>query len=556
MWFFSFILSSLVSLIAFLPISPVYAESWVGINAGDGELAEEETDLPSDKVLLNMSDENSFANISQRLLNLITGLNCRSAHFYFLVDVSGSTKANDVADQFNRFYRYALDSFLYAGDTITYIPFARHPEWDMEETFEYDIQKRIEISPGSLTDETGTDWLEPIYLLLRRVEEQDLKEQEPIIIFHLSDRASEDDPRPDGYLYNDYYPKVDPEGMNGFLRLEEMLHKDSHVIQFAPGVLTLGQKEAFYLTVWYADNIGDFPINAKLNRERETEGQDVMLQAIATNKEVTFRMRAKSGAKGYVLYIGETLDGIYEAYKGNYGGGVRRFENIDYKDSAKDPAIKEYVMQNGEILNLFNDADKNSLFYSIREIDERTGESQLPGVRELPPITADVDAAPILLISGILMFAAAVALMWQRPKTTLKINGRPRTLIAGKNVDLLCKRDTERAGQHVLDVYPNAFNGLTVGRLAMSPSVPIPLFKLKVRFSSVRGGADIGAARYLNEGKNNITARVGSDSGGSAMEMEIIQKDLVKRNMPKLLMFGILLVLALVFLVMASVLAG
>jgi hypothetical protein len=155
-----------------------------------------------------------------------------------------------------------------------------------------------------------------------------------------------------------------------------------------------------------------------------------------------------------------------------------------------------------------------------------------------------------------LLFAAAVALMWQRPRITLKINGRPRALIAGKNVDLLCKREAERAGQHVLDAYPNAFSGVTVGRLAMSPGMPIPLFKLKVRFSPPRGGANAGLARYLIEGVNNIAAAVTTGSGDVSMNVEIVQKDLLKRNMPKLLAFGICLTLSLVLLTAASVLAG
>ncbi|MDR2650451.1 MAG: hypothetical protein LBB94_12155 [Clostridiales bacterium] len=501
----------------------------------------------SDAVPVEIEGSKGFSDICQRMLGYITGLDCRNAHFYILMDVSGSTKANGVSDSFARLYDFLNTSFFYAGDKFSYIPFALDVDWSMEKDYDYDPEKNPIISAGNLTDDMGTDWYKPIFMLLRKIEEENLKEEMPIIILHLSDRSDNDDPRPDAYLKNDFYPKADPGGWREWERLQSALNIYDRTLRFtAPANETGAHSESFHLAVWYADNIGDFEINRKLNRERGLEGEEVMLAAQQDTKEVTFRMRKKPSATGYNLYIADSRDTLMESLNSNAAEDKKHavlYENIKYEDNPVVPDIKEYKILNTDLLRLFPDAEKTSLFYSVREIDANYGESQMRFIRELPPLIVKINIKSILLTLGLLTLLAALLLSFQRINCILVLNGDQKFLLSGgKAVYLKCTRAPASRNVQAFKTYPASFENRNIAKLDLSPKMFIPLFKLSVHVTQSKDGAALAGPPVLRDGGNKFTASVGE----GRMEFTVEKKDLIKKNFGKLIIFSIFLLIGAV----------
>ncbi|MDR1560280.1 MAG: hypothetical protein LBS84_11415 [Clostridiales bacterium] len=508
-----------------------------------------ETEIP-DAVPVEIEGSKGFSDICQQMLGYVTGLDCRNAHFYILMDVSGSTKANGVSDSFARFYDFLNTSFFYAGDKFSYIPFALDVDWSMRKDYDYDPERNPIISAGNLTDDMGTDWYKPIFLLLRQIEEENLKTEMPVVILHLSDRADNDDPRPDAYLRNDFYPKADPGGWREWERLQHVFNVNDRTLRFTATANESGEHaESFHLAVWYADNIGDFEINRKLNRERGIEGEEVMLAAQQDTQEVTFRMRQKPGTAGYNLYIADSRDALTVALNDSAASDKEHailYENIKYEDNPIVPDIKEYKILNTDLLQIFPDAEKNSLFYSVREIDANYGESQMRFVRELPPLIVEINITSILMVFGLLALLAAVLLSFQRINCVLVLNGDQKFLLSGgKAVYLKCMRAPAPRNVQAFKTYPSPFDNKNIAKLDLSPKMFIPLFKLNVHVSRIKEGADLTGPPVLREGRNKFTASVDE----SRLEFTVDKKDLIKKNFGKLITFSIFLLAGAVLMI-------
>ena len=506
--------------------------------------------LPVEELSIDIEGSRGFGNICQQMLGYITGLDCRNTHFYILMDVSGSTKANGVSDSFARFYSFLNASFFSAGDRFTYIPFALDVDWTMAKDYEYDPEINPIISSGNLTDDMGTDWYKPIFLLLRKIEEENLKAEMPIVILHLSDRADNDDPRPDAYLRNDFYPKADPGGWREWERLQYAFNVHGRTLRFIePADDSAGQKESFHLAVWYADNISDFEINRKLNRERGVEGSEAMLAAQQNDREVIFRMRQRQGTVGYNLYIANSREALSDALNNSAArdNNAVLYENIKYEDNPVVPEIKEYRILNTDLLQRFPDAEKHSLYYSIRELDANYGESQMRFVRELPPLVVRVSIKPAFLVFGMLALLIALLLSFQRINCNLVLDGDQRFLLSGgKPVYVKCTRMPVARNVQVLKSYPPAFDNKSIAKLELSPNMFIPLFKLRVRVMRLDGAAVTGAD-VLQVGKNIFSAAMGENKLDFVIEM----KDLIKKNSGKLILFSIFFLVGAVLLIAA-----
>jgi len=275
------------------------------------------------------------------LLGEIPGLDARNAHFFLLVDVSGS--AYDLSPVFHELYNFLVTHFLDEGDELTLIPFFHDPlpanlaaatmhcgRGDAKNV----ALARYDLKPVS-RDEWGTDLLEPVYVALRYCREQSLFGQKFVVVIRLSDQAGTDQsefrggPPP--------FPPTEEERQEFEALLAALAARadglpTAVVLNGAPYTVA-GVDKPLHVAAWYSGDYEKLPVvpTSQLDRERgpwETEAMEAVLhRAWWDNRTLVIRWTEARDAETYVLYASNDKDALLGALRSrSVAPDVRRIE--------------------------------------------------------------------------------------------------------------------------------------------------------------------------------------------------------------------------------------
>jgi len=250
--------------------------------------------------------------VSRDLLDEIRGLDSRRAHFFVLVDVSGS--AYELSSVSHQLYNFLVEYFWVEGDKLTVVPFFTNPLVTdlLSETLVYSRDtKQVILAKYPMTstrDEWGTDLRAPVYAVLKHCQDQGLFEKELIVILRLSDQADTNEAEFRGRTPP--FPRTAEEEQE-FGALLGLLaarpdHRPAAAVLKGEPYLIQGTSRPLHIAAWYSGDHHRFPVVPfpELDRERWTSDRRLgaLRRPFWRNQSLVFRWDECAGAEAYVLY--------------------------------------------------------------------------------------------------------------------------------------------------------------------------------------------------------------------------------------------------------------